>query len=93
MLAGIVKNICERRLGSNPALQKSTKEGFVRQGANKMVQPEFRDLVFELAKRLSDVPEVRSLILFGSVTDNSLRRCSERASSCTARLSKWVPGG
>jgi predicted nucleotidyltransferase len=33
----------------------------------KMIQPEFKDVVFEFAKRVSDIPVVRSVILFGSV--------------------------
>jgi predicted nucleotidyltransferase len=32
-----------------------------------MIQREFKDLVFEFTKRVSDIPEVHSLILFGSV--------------------------
>lgn len=32
-----------------------------------MLQPEFRDVVFEFAKRVSDVPTIRSVALFGSV--------------------------
>ncbi|MDI6820372.1 MAG: nucleotidyltransferase domain-containing protein [Candidatus Hodarchaeaceae archaeon] len=34
-----------------------------------MIQTEFKDLVFEFAKRISGIPEVRSLILFGSVAE------------------------
>jgi len=32
-----------------------------------MIQKEFKDLVFEFTKRISDIPGVQSLILFGSV--------------------------
>jgi len=32
-----------------------------------MLQPEFRDAVFEFARRVSDVPAIRSVVLFGSV--------------------------
>lgn len=37
-----------------------------------MIQTEFKDLVFEFAKRISGISEVRSLILFGSVAEGKL---------------------
>jgi hypothetical protein len=34
-LVEFIKNICEKRLGSNPVLRKSTKESFRDNGARK----------------------------------------------------------